>query len=124
MSTPFRIIISPDGRAIDTVYGDPLKSMGRLGPAQIWRATEVSFDNKKGCWQVQGRGPLFRGEPILATTFPTHKQAIAWEIAYLNEHLSYLQRVLDTAEGRRRQKIPNNVKRCNQSGEEANLRRP
>lgn len=95
MSTPFKIIISPNGSVADTVYGDPLESMAHLGVARIWRATEVSFDNFKGCWQVQGRPPLFPDKPILETDFSTRKQAICWEIDYLREHMPELRTILN-----------------------------
>lgn len=95
MGTPFKIIISPSGLVLDTVYGDPLESMAHLGPTRIWRATEVSFDNSKSCWQVQGRPPLFLEKPILATGFSARAEAISWEINYLRRHMPGLRVILN-----------------------------
>lgn len=95
MSTKFKVLISPDGGSIDSVYEDPLDSIASLGPARIWRATEVFYNNSKGCWEVQGRPPLFLGEPTLSTGFCTHKSAIAWEVKFLQANMATLRKVLD-----------------------------
>lgn len=91
----FKILISPNGQIVDGVYNNALEGIARLGDREINRATEVSFSNQKGCWQVQGRPPLFVGEPILKTGFPTHKLAIAWEISFLESNMLTLRKVLN-----------------------------
>lgn len=93
----FKIIISPTGEFCDAVYDNALENINNVGKTSIWRASEVAFDNSKGCWQVQGRPPLFVGEPILKTGFSTHKAAILWEVSFLQENMPTLRRALDNA---------------------------
>lgn len=89
MATPFKIIISPDGDSIVTVYTEKL-GLEKLGTPTVFRATEVEFDNVMGDWKVNGIPPLFEKKILLKAEFEKRSNAIAWEIEYLCKNMEEL----------------------------------
>lgn len=89
MGKAFKMVISPDGKEITTVYNDALDA-SQMGTLHINRATEVCYDNFIKCWRVIALKPLFAEEKVLATGFVSRKEALEYEISFLNEHMEEL----------------------------------
>lgn len=86
MAKEFKMVISPDGSVLTSVYNDVL-DVSVIGKPEINRATEVCFNNLKGCWTVKSLPPLFAVERVLADGFKTRADALDFEIAYLNKYM-------------------------------------
>ena len=89
METPFKIIISPDGDSIVTVYTEKLE-LEDLGKPTIFRATEVYFYNHVEGWVVIGIPPLFEKRTFLRDGFKKKSEAVAWEVEYLCKNMERL----------------------------------
>lgn len=83
MAKEFKIVISPDGKVVTSVYNEFL-DVSQIGTPKINRATEVRYNNVEGFWEVLALKPLFDVEMVLADDFESRANALDWEIAYLN----------------------------------------
>ena len=86
MAKEFKMIISPDGTTLTSVYNDVF-DITAVGKPEIHRATEVCFSNEDNCWIVVALRPLFAVEEILGRGFKSRADALDFEIAYLNKHM-------------------------------------
>lgn len=83
MGKAFKIVISPDGKVMTSVYNDVF-DISQIGKPKINRATEVSYNNKKERWEIEVLPPIFPKKFILARTFKTRAAALEYEIKFLN----------------------------------------
>ncbi len=83
MAKKFKMVISPDGTILTSVYNDVF-DISQIGTPKINRATEVRYNNERGHWEVIALQPLFDVEMILANEFKSRTEALDWEIAFLN----------------------------------------
>jgi len=74
-----RLVVEPSGR-VRAIYSEQI-DLAALGPPKIVRASIVEPD-RDGCWHADLR--LLMG-PILGP-FPCRSEAIAAEVAWLEEH--------------------------------------
>lgn len=86
MSKHFKMVISPDGKALSSVYNDALDASA-LGKPTIQRATDVYYNNKKRHWVVRLLKPVFADDFVLAAGFKNRAEAIDYEVRFLNENM-------------------------------------
>lgn len=89
MAKEFKMVISPDGSILTSVYNDVF-DIAAVGKPEIHRATEVCFSNEDSCWIVIALRPLFAVEEILGRGFKSRADALDFEIKYLNENMEAL----------------------------------
>lgn len=83
MAKKFKMVISPDGTILTSVYNDVF-DISQIGTPKINRATEVRYNNKKGRWEIEALPPIFPESFILTKTFKTRAIALEYEIKFLN----------------------------------------
>ena len=99
MAKEFKIVISPDGKGMTSVYNDAF-DVSQIGIPEINRATEVRYNNARGHWEVIALRPLFEVEMILANDFKSRAEALDWEIAFLNVNMEKIIEHKASREGR------------------------
>lgn len=83
MAKEFKMVISPDGKVLTSVYNDIL-DISKIGTPEINRATEVCYNNEKKYWEIKLLKPIFADEFVLAKGFKSRADAIEYEVAFLN----------------------------------------
>lgn len=86
MAKEFKMVISPDGEVVTSVYNEHL-DVSQIGTPKINRATEVCYNNIEGFWEVIALKPLFAVERVLTNDFKSRAEALDWEIAFLNTNM-------------------------------------
>jgi hypothetical protein len=70
---PISLEITEDG-GVRMLHDDAV-NLAELGEIEVTRASNVEFDNAKGCWYVQSAATM----AILKDDFVTREEALKWE---------------------------------------------
>ena len=85
----YTVKIAPDGMSVSMLYREdnPLIEGGAFSGKQMFRASDVRFDEDKQQWYVVIRGENGRGTHT-NRFFDKRSEAIAWEIEELERRLA------------------------------------